>query len=66
MVRSARFSWNDEDHFETPDRSSGLEGLDDFDFDGLDLGRLKRRPNDVESGESRKVESGERRVESQT
>jgi len=69
MVRSARFSWNDEDHFEAPDRSSGLEDLDDFDFDGLDLGRRQRRQDGVEGRESSvesQTESGKRKAGSVT
>jgi hypothetical protein len=54
MVRNARFSWNDEDHFEFSDRSTGLDDLDDFDFDGFETSRRKRRrPEGVEGPESR-------------
>lgn len=43
MVRNARFSWNDEDCFESPDRSNGLDDLDDFDFDGFETTRRRRK-----------------------
>ena len=47
MVRNARFSWNDEDHFEIPDRASGLDDLDDFHFDGFETARRKRSRADL-------------------
>jgi hypothetical protein len=60
MVRSARFSWNDEDGFELPDRSSGLDDLDDFDFDGFEIARKR-----VERSRERRDESPEPELNSQ-